>query len=111
MLSIVFRTISDRVLLGSQLPRGFGIAYRCPEARNMAIAVMPLNWLIGWSRNLFFACMSGPRSRLTDSWERMVDAAYATAYREAYKHINKEYQRGWDASTAHWSQKLDELIK
>lgn len=92
---LLIRTISDRIFYsGATLPRGFGVAYRRLDIRATVIALMPLNWLIGWGRILFFTCMRGPRHRLIERWEKAVDSAHAEAYQEAFGKMQKEYMRG-----------------
>ena len=51
-----YRQVNEPLIL----PRGHGVAYVDYMADVTVTAIMPLNWLIGWYRNIYWLLRRGP---------------------------------------------------
>ena len=66
------RVLSDEEM-GLRVPWYLGRAYRDYELRVIILYPIPLNWIVGWSRNLLYYLRLGPSAR----WEKSIrDTAY-----------------------------------
>ena len=66
------RVLSDKEM-GMRFPWYLGRAYRDYELRVTILYPIPLNWIVGWSRNLLYYLRLGPSAR----WEKSIrDTAY-----------------------------------
>ncbi len=61
--------------LGYEIPHGWGRAYSDPCRDYTIIAPIPLNWIIGWTRIVYYNLMRGPRTELESK-----------AYRRGFEH-------------------------
>ena len=71
---------TDKELFGYRLPWYMGLCWREPDIRATRIAIIPLNFLLGWGYRFYFALLRGPRNRFIEQAQQ----------REA-----DEYGRGW----------------
>jgi len=72
-------------------PWWMGRAYRNFTSNTAEFYVFPLNWIVGWSRQLWFTCLSGPREKLMHTYWKAATARVETNKQSAY---DKGYQDG-----------------
>ena len=105
---------TDQVLQGRKLLWWQGVAYRRPEIRSTILAPMPLNWFIGWFRNWYFRLLQGPRDRISDQMEELLDRERLSGIEQGRKlHANMvehEYQKGWEAHKQEINKVLYDLM-
>lgn len=91
-----------------------GVAYRRLEIRSTILAPMPLNWLIGWSRSLYYRLMHGPSDAVAEAFDSRLGEEYMKGHEQGLSlrqgRMKEEYQKGWDAAMAHVSNNLDNWL-
>ena len=71
------KTQTDREMLHeSDLPKGYGLAWRDPSLRAAYFAPMPLNWVLGIWLNLYYRVLWGPRAWPAAAFDKAVGDAY-----------------------------------
>jgi len=74
------REISDRDA-GIELPLYLGFAYRLSHLRASVYALVPFNYLIGWSHRWYYRLIGGPRDR----YSKAIDLEVSESFRRGYK--------------------------
>lgn len=97
------RIYTDRQVCGQLQPYYLGFAYRLPHLRASVFAPIPFNYIIGWTRNLWFRLMSGPRDRLSEAMAKQ----YAMEYRAGYERGITEGQE--EGRKLGWNQAFEGL--
>ncbi len=65
------KTYADRDILGAPMPWGYGFCYRRLDLRETVLAVIPLNFVIGWVRRVYWRLAYGPAEGLeAAAWDR-----------------------------------------
>ena len=58
------------------------MAFRRPELRSTILAPLPLNWLIGWSRGWYYRLLQGPRDRIFNQMDALLNKEYIAGIKE-----------------------------
>ena len=81
-------TVDDRDLMGSLLPRWYGVAYRKFEVRLTVLAIIPLNLIIGSAFDIYRLFY---RWLKNDGWKDKLGDAYWEGYKDG--NISSDQQR------------------
>ncbi len=65
-------------------PWGWGRAYAEFSADRIVIAPIPLNWIIGWLREVYFRFAHGPRDEIASRIHTATNKGFAEGYKYGY---------------------------
>ena len=95
--------LSKTVLKGDLIPRGYGCAYYVSHTHAAVFYPIPLNWFIGWLREVWWFLMIGPRDRAYETDTAAESLGFARGYKCGRVAVgDAEYRRGY-AAGASWS--------
>ena len=82
--------IPDKDLMGSTLPRWYGIAYRRLEYRESVLYIIPLNVVVRYARKIYWLLYAWLKH---NGWRDKLDDAYESGWREGRKVTDAHYER------------------
>ena len=86
---MIIKKYTDRESLGMRIPWYLGFCWRNFDIRATTYAVMPLNWLMGWGRTVYYRLMRGPRDVLAERYEKVAAQEREWGLRSGYEDGNK----------------------
>lgn len=81
----ITREVTDRQMCGYRLNWWEGFCWRDPNTRTMRLAVIPLNWILGWGRRFYYRLASGPRDRMAKSMEAQLSNEHSAGYKMGHE--------------------------
>jgi len=75
--------------MGMKQPWYLGLCWRNFDIRTSTFAIIPLNWLMGWGRTVYYRLMQGPRDALAERYEKMAAREREWGLQNGYKDGHK----------------------
>ena len=88
-----------QIMHGDLIPWGWGIAYYNYTSTTAIILPIPINWLVGWSREAYFVLAQGPRSRREEQIRKIAfEEGRKSGKIQAEAYAKMDYARGQQAA-------------
>ena len=87
-------TIRVIVTEGSQIPRGYGMAWAQDFSRSWVCYPIPLNWIMAWLRRGYGFLGHGPRDLYMEAFTRGMERGSLIEQQGAARARMGEYERG-----------------
>lgn len=82
---------------GQKLPKGWGIAWWEFDIQEAIIFPMPLNFVTGWVRNLYYTLLKGPNEKYRHKVLEQLSKEYLVGYRNGFLDGEKEALKRLDS--------------
>ena len=79
---------------GERFPRGYRLAYYDPCCDVAICYPLPFNWIVGWTRQIYYALQKGPRDRLDAAFAKKASAMWNSGYEIGHRNgLEDGYRR------------------
>jgi hypothetical protein len=91
--------VGDEILMGSVLPKWYGIAYRDWVYRRSILYIIPLNLIVCFSHQVYWLFY---RWLKYGSWKSKLEEQYWTGYRLGCMDTVKQYEKAFEKAKLKW---------